>query len=230
MRAYFKGNGANTLKIAPETGLKLAFNDFFKHHYLSATQRPEDITPMARCVSGGLSGALAQGLLYPLDMIRTRLAVCTVRGNYKGIAQTARRILREEGPTAFYRGITPSMIGILPYSGQQQQARPGLGQLTWGRLLPHLHPLPLLPNRRAAVRRCRGRESMTAACMRRMSARGGRSENPLWPALPATPPATTAADAACHGCPTRSTQPYADLPLAPLPLPFRLHRRGHCLF
>ncbi len=58
----------------------------------------------------------AQGLLYPLDTIRTRLAVCN-RGSYSGIRHAAQRILAEEGFTAFYRGLTPSMIGILPYAG-----------------------------------------------------------------------------------------------------------------
>eukprot|EP00955_Chlamydomonas_euryale_P048137 353880-Chlamydomonas_euryale.AAC.17 len=57
-----------------------------------------------------------QGLLYPLDTIRTRLAVCS-SGRYKGIWQTARRIYMEEGAAAFYRGLLPSMIGILPYAG-----------------------------------------------------------------------------------------------------------------
>lgn len=44
-----------------------------------------------------------QGLLYPLDTIRTRLAVCKT-ASYTGIMHSARRIWAEEGFTAFYRG------------------------------------------------------------------------------------------------------------------------------
>lgn len=57
-----------------------------------------------------------QGLLYPLDTIRTRLALAA-NGTYYGILHAAYRIRRDEGVAAFYRGMVPSMIGILPYAG-----------------------------------------------------------------------------------------------------------------
>lgn len=49
-----------------------------------------------------------QGLLYPLDTIRTRLAVCKT-ASYTGIMHSARRIWAEEGFTAFYRGGSTGM-------------------------------------------------------------------------------------------------------------------------
>ena len=54
----------------------------------------------------------SQGLLYPLDTVRTRLAV-SAQGTYSGIYSTLHRIWAEEGFRALYRGITPNMIGIL---------------------------------------------------------------------------------------------------------------------
>jgi solute carrier family 25 phosphate transporter 23/24/25/41 len=38
-------------------------------------------------------------------------------GAYAGIFSTLRRIWAEEGFLALYRGITPNMVGILPYAG-----------------------------------------------------------------------------------------------------------------
>ena len=58
----------------------------------------------------------SQGLLYPLDTVRTRLAVSS-KGTYTGIFNTLHRIRTEEGFLALYRGITPNMVGILPYAG-----------------------------------------------------------------------------------------------------------------
>ncbi len=62
-------------------------------------------------------GPFAQFLTYPLDTIRTRLAVSRP-GVYHGILHACACLRREEGGLrAFYRGLAPSMIGILPYAG-----------------------------------------------------------------------------------------------------------------
>eukprot|EP00798_Chlamydomonas_sp_ICE-L_P031986 gene31986-33912_t len=113
IRSYFRGNGANVIKIAPETGMKLTLNDRFK---VIVAQDPDNIQPSERMVAGGLAGALAQFLLYPLDVIRTRLAVAP-KGTYNGIADAATCMWVREGPLSLYSGLLPCMIGILPYAG-----------------------------------------------------------------------------------------------------------------
>ena len=57
MRAYFRGNGANVFKIAPETAMKLTLNDRFKHVF---ARDPDHIRPEERLLSGGMAGAVAQ--------------------------------------------------------------------------------------------------------------------------------------------------------------------------
>ena len=37
---------------------------------------------------------------------------------YEGIFHCMSRIKREEGMRAFYRGLSPSMIGIVPFAGE----------------------------------------------------------------------------------------------------------------
>ena len=113
IRAWFRGNGANVLKIAPETALKLACNDRIKR--LVAAD-PRCITPGERFVAGAAAGAVAQASIYPLELVRTRLAV-SPPGSYAGIIDAARQVWAREGPRAFYRGIGPSLVGILPYAG-----------------------------------------------------------------------------------------------------------------
>lgn len=123
-RAFFRGNGANVLKIAPETALKLTFNDRIKRAVAysssnsssSNSSSPISLTPAERFVAGASAGALAQTVIYPLELIRTRLAICP-KGTYRGIADAAARVFRSEGPRAFYRGLAPSLMGILPYAG-----------------------------------------------------------------------------------------------------------------
>ena len=102
-RAFFRGNGANVLKIAPETALKLTLNDKLKQ---LVARDPNHIQPWERLVSGGFAGSIAQLLLYPLDTIRTRLALGK-KGDYRGISDTFLRIRKEEGLMALYRGLVP---------------------------------------------------------------------------------------------------------------------------
>jgi solute carrier family 25 phosphate transporter 23/24/25/41 len=70
-----------------------------------------------RVAIGGVSGAVGQGLVYPLDTVRTRLAVCSQQEYAGGIVRTAARMWRHEGPASLYRGLVPSMCGIIPYAG-----------------------------------------------------------------------------------------------------------------
>lgn len=113
MRSFFKGNGTNVVKIAPETAIKLTLNDLLKH---VIARDQDEITPPQRMVAGAVAGATAQATIYPLELVRTRLAVCA-SGTYAGIADTVRKVLRQEGWRAFYRGMVPSMLGIIPYAG-----------------------------------------------------------------------------------------------------------------
>lgn len=34
-----------------------------------------------------------------------------------GVSELLRTVIRKEGPAALYRGITPSLMGIIPYAG-----------------------------------------------------------------------------------------------------------------
>lgn len=113
IKSFFKGNGTNVIKIAPETAIKLTMNDVYKR--MIATD-VEEITPPQRMAAGALAGATSQAIIYPLELVKTRLAVCKP-GMYSGIVDCARKVLAQEGARSFYRGLMPSMMGILPYAG-----------------------------------------------------------------------------------------------------------------
>lgn len=113
LQAFFRGNGTNVVKIAPETAIKLTFNDRIKR---IVCHDPDRITPLQRLFAGAMSGAAAQFAIYPLELVRTRLAVCPL-GTYKGMCDCFIKIARQEGYLAFYRGLLPSLLGILPYAG-----------------------------------------------------------------------------------------------------------------
>ena len=66
-------------------------------------------------------GALIEGpcavqfAIYPLELVRTRLAVCPM-GTYRGIWDCWGQIVRKEGWSCFYRGLTPSLVSTTTIS------------------------------------------------------------------------------------------------------------------
>ncbi|CAG9467650.1 unnamed protein product [Pedinophyceae sp. YPF-701] len=115
IRSWFRGNGANCAKIGPEMALKLTINDEMKKIVYSRRQDAH-IPAWQRLAFGGLSGAVAQACIYPMEVVRTRLAVCAP-GSYNGMLNVLTRTYQQEGVKALYRGLTPSLIGIIPYAG-----------------------------------------------------------------------------------------------------------------
>jgi solute carrier family 25 phosphate transporter 23/24/25/41 len=69
-----------------------------------------------RFMSGSIAGALSQSVIYPMEVLKTRLCLRTT-GQYGGISDAALKIFRYEGARAFYRGYVPNLIGIIPYAG-----------------------------------------------------------------------------------------------------------------
>ena len=71
-------------------------------------------------------GCLASGttvcIMIPMDTIKTRLVTQANFPDlvpYKGILDCGRRILAEEGVGAFYRGLTPRLVSVVPMIGIQ---------------------------------------------------------------------------------------------------------------
>lgn len=69
-----------------------------------------------RFVAGACAGGISQTTIYPLEVLKTRLALRKT-GQYKGILDAAVKIYSREGLRSFYRGYVPNMLGIIPYAG-----------------------------------------------------------------------------------------------------------------
>ncbi|KAF9486576.1 mitochondrial inner membrane protein [Pholiota conissans] len=69
-------------------------------------------------VQGGFAGAVGATIVYPIDMVKTRMQNqrSTVVGQllYKNSIDCAKKIFRNEGFIGFYRGLGPQLIGVAP--------------------------------------------------------------------------------------------------------------------
>lgn len=116
---FFRGNGLNVMKVAPESAIK-----FYTYEMLKRVvgdfmgEKKEDIGTGGRLIAGGVAGAVAQTAIYPVDLVKTRLQTCVCEGGkVPRLGKLSKDIWVHEGPRAFYRGLVPSLLGIIPYAG-----------------------------------------------------------------------------------------------------------------
>lgn len=96
----------------------------------TANENASDVT--TRFVAGSAAGATATAMTYPLDLMRARYAAAgAVPGVQKKQKHTAatqkkkswrlfrdvRAVFRAEGVRGLYGGMTPTLLGIVPYAG-----------------------------------------------------------------------------------------------------------------
>ncbi|XP_063787123.1 mitochondrial adenyl nucleotide antiporter SLC25A23-like [Pseudophryne corroboree] len=113
IRSLWRGNGINVLKIAPESAIKFMAYEQIKK--LIRGQH-ETLRVRERFIAGSLAGAIAQTVIYPMEVLKVRLALRRT-GQFKGMSDCARQILRTEGIRAFSKGYLPNLLGIVPYAG-----------------------------------------------------------------------------------------------------------------
>ncbi|XP_043286050.1 calcium-binding mitochondrial carrier protein SCaMC-2 [Venturia canescens] len=112
--SLWRGNGINVLKIGPETALKFMAYEQVKRAIKGTDSRELRIDE--RFIAGSLAGGISQSAIYPLEVLKTRLALRKT-GEFTGILDAAAKIYNQGGLKNFYRGYIPNLIGILPYAG-----------------------------------------------------------------------------------------------------------------
>ena len=112
LKAFFRGNGTNVLKIIPETGVKFLTYDKIKD---LLCRDPHNASTLERLGSGAAAGLVSQTLIYPLEITKTRLALAPA-GTYNGIFGCIKTIMQKEGTLALYKGWFASVAGIIPYA------------------------------------------------------------------------------------------------------------------
>ncbi|KAG2691501.1 hypothetical protein I3843_08G012900 [Carya illinoinensis] len=113
-KGLFRGNLVNVIRVAPSKAIELfAYDTVNKQLSPKPGEQPKLPIP-ASLVAGACAGVSSTLCTYPLELVKTRLTV--ERGVYKGLFDAFLKILKEEGPAELYRGLTPSLIGVIPYA------------------------------------------------------------------------------------------------------------------
>jgi len=123
--SFWNGNFANVLRYAPQQGSALAFNDALKSTFPKVDSKKNLLQSLFNnLMSGGLAGAAAMVLAYPLDFARTRLAT-QVADSVTGIKPFAgtwdciKKTVASNGISGLYRGTEVGVAGAFVYRAGQ---------------------------------------------------------------------------------------------------------------
>lgn len=110
----FSGNFVNVIRVAPSKAIELFAYESVKKHLTPNTGEQSILPIPPSLLAGAVAGVTSTVCTYPLELLKTRLTI--QRGVYKNLLDAFIKIVREEGPAELYRGLTPSVIGVIPYA------------------------------------------------------------------------------------------------------------------
>ncbi|KAI4316511.1 hypothetical protein L6164_024491 [Bauhinia variegata] len=127
----YKGNGASVIRIIPYAALHFMTYERYKCFLLNTCPMLGS-GPVVDLLAGSAAGGTSVLCTYPLDLARTKLAyqVTEQRGSIEegmkgvhsqpssnGIKGVLRSAYKDGGVRGLYRGVGPTLTGILPYAG-----------------------------------------------------------------------------------------------------------------
>ena len=126
----------------PYAGIKFLAYEQFRAAIIPSKAKE---TPVRRFISGSLAGITSVFFTYPLEVIRVRLAFETKKESRSSLSRICRRIYQEQprapvsdvleqtaprsGFFNFYRGFSPTLLGMLPYAGMSFLTHDTIGDL-----------------------------------------------------------------------------------------------------
>ena len=116
LSSHCRGTGAALIRVVPYAAI--SFASFEKYQQmLDARENGTGRNVYTRLIAGGMAGGTAVLFTYPADLLRSRAAAhWAPTSRYPSYIGGAMEIYRSDGIRGLYRGLTPALLGALPYS------------------------------------------------------------------------------------------------------------------
>jgi solute carrier family 25 (mitochondrial carnitine/acylcarnitine transporter), member 20/29 len=112
MRSLYRGTGLTLLRDCPGSGAYFAGYEYFKRLGVPEGGTLKDVSKSWILFSGGMAGICNWLISLPPDTLKSR-----VQGHpdkYKSGLDCFRQLMRNEGPSALFRGFAPIMVRAFP--------------------------------------------------------------------------------------------------------------------
>ncbi|GMM49603.1 Ca(2+)-binding ATP:ADP antiporter [Starmerella bacillaris] len=115
VRAFFKGNGLNVIKVLPDSGMKFGGFETAKKVLARLEGKPssEELSAFSTYIAGGIGGMMSQLTVYPIDTIKFRMQ-CEQYSGRGVVFKIIRDMYAQNGLRMFYRGLYVGVLGMFP--------------------------------------------------------------------------------------------------------------------
>jgi solute carrier family 25 carnitine/acylcarnitine transporter 20/29 len=112
IRSVFRGTGSTALRDVPGNAAYFGTYEFVKRFTCKLEGR-EKASTIGTLLAGGCAGVSNWIIAIPFDTLKSRLQTAP-HGKYKGLLDVFQTLMREEGPHALFRGISPALLRAFP--------------------------------------------------------------------------------------------------------------------
>lgn len=116
IQSVFRGTGATLLRDIPGSIAWFGTYELVKKGLMKVQKiDPESgvLSPLAVLCAGGVAGMACWAVSIPADVLKSRFQTAPA-GTYSGVMDVYRHLMKEEGPSALFRGLRPAMIRAFP--------------------------------------------------------------------------------------------------------------------
>ncbi|KAA1069605.1 hypothetical protein PGT21_029409 [Puccinia graminis f. sp. tritici] len=117
---FYRGLSASYLGVTEGT-IQWTLYEKFKRlgsHFIADQDNRQEGTWSTKMAAAGAAKLIATGITYPHEVVRTRMRQkpppLPAKSKYVGLVSTFRVILAEEGLKAFYGGLSPHLLRVVP--------------------------------------------------------------------------------------------------------------------
>ncbi|XRB06518.1 mitochondrial phosphate transporter [Pycnococcus provasolii] len=117
VKGFFRGFVPNLVRVAPYGAVNYGAYDILQTGYKKfrkfTGQPPANPAGLENALWGGLSGAMAQTVVYPIEMLQRRMQASTGQGISFGVA-SLRELVAREGVGVLYTGLSSNYAKTIP--------------------------------------------------------------------------------------------------------------------
>nr|CAD7197144.1 unnamed protein product [Timema douglasi] len=114
IRSLYKGTIATLLRDIPASGMYFMTYEWIQRVFTKPGQKTDEIGIFTTIFAGGMAGIANWVVGMPADVLKSRLQTAP-EGTYpNGIRDVFKKLIRDEGPKALYKGVVPVMLRAFP--------------------------------------------------------------------------------------------------------------------